>query len=107
MRPVGRVAELGSLGIGALREGFCSFGLQAGVGVVEDFDRHGESMTFRSTDHLERGTSSSFPDFSSSAVLSCRTLFMPNHALQRTRRERRGCSRCVPSAGSLSLGRWT
>ena len=29
----------------------------------------------------------------------------PNHALQRTRRERRGCSRCVPCAGSLSLGR--
>jgi hypothetical protein len=27
----------------------------------------------------------------------------PNHALQRTRRERRGCRRCVPSAGSLSL----
>jgi len=30
---------------------------------------------------------------------------MPNHALQRTRRERRGCNRCVPWAGSLSLGR--
>ena len=29
----------------------------------------------------------------------------PNHALQRTRRERRGCNRCVPCAGSLSLGR--
>src|SRR6266850_4190427 len=30
----------------------------------------------------------------------------PNHALQRlTRRGRRGCSRCVPCAGSLSLGR--
>ncbi len=29
----------------------------------------------------------------------------PNHALQRPRRERRGCSRCVPCAGSLSLGR--
>jgi hypothetical protein len=28
-----------------------------------------------------------------------------NHALQRTRLERRGCSRCVPCAGSLSLGR--
>ena len=27
-----------------------------------------------------------------------------NHALQRTRRERRGCNRCVPCAGSLSLG---
>ncbi len=26
----------------------------------------------------------------------------PNHALQRTRRKRRGCSRCVPWAGSLS-----
>src|SRR5258706_11956554 len=26
-------------------------------------------------------------------------------ALQRTRRERRGCNRCVPCAGSLSLGR--
>jgi hypothetical protein len=30
---------------------------------------------------------------------------MPNHALQRTRRGRRGCNRCVPRAGSLSLGR--
>jgi len=29
----------------------------------------------------------------------------PNHALQRTRRERRGCNRYVPCAGSLSLGR--
>jgi hypothetical protein len=29
----------------------------------------------------------------------------PNHALQRTRRGRRGCSRGVPCAGSLSLGR--
>src|SRR5262249_14801922 len=29
-----------------------------------------------------------------------------NHALQRTRRGRRGCNRCVPCAGSLSLGRW-
>jgi hypothetical protein len=29
----------------------------------------------------------------------------PNHALQRTRRERRGCNPCVPGAGSLSLGR--
>src|SRR5688572_28894943 len=28
----------------------------------------------------------------------------PNHALQRTRRERRGCHRCVPCAGSLSSG---
>jgi hypothetical protein len=28
-----------------------------------------------------------------------------NHTLQRTRRERRGCHRCVPCAGSLSLGR--
>ena len=27
-------------------------------------------------------------------------------ALQRTRRGRRGCNRCVPWAGSLSLGRW-
>ena len=27
-----------------------------------------------------------------------------NHALQRTRRGRRGCNRCVPCAGSLSLG---
>jgi hypothetical protein len=26
------------------------------------------------------------------------------HALQRTRHNRRGCSRCVPCAGSLSLG---
>jgi len=29
----------------------------------------------------------------------------PNHALQRTRRGRRGCNCCVPCAGSLSLGR--
>jgi hypothetical protein len=29
----------------------------------------------------------------------------PNNALQRTRRGRRGCNRCVPCAGSLSLGR--
>ena len=28
-----------------------------------------------------------------------------NHALQRTRRERRGCNRSFPRAGSLSLGR--
>lgn len=28
-----------------------------------------------------------------------------NYALQRTRRERRGYNRCVPCAGSLSLGR--
>jgi hypothetical protein len=26
-------------------------------------------------------------------------------SLQRTRRERRGCNRCVPAAGSLSLVR--
>src|SRR5437667_11923493 len=29
----------------------------------------------------------------------------PNHELQRTRRERRGCNPCVLCAGSLSLGR--
>jgi len=29
----------------------------------------------------------------------------PNHALQRTRRERRGCNRRLPCAGSLSFGR--
>jgi len=28
----------------------------------------------------------------------------PNHALQRTRRERRGCNSRVPCAGSLKLG---
>ncbi len=28
-----------------------------------------------------------------------------NHALQRTRREHRGCNPCVPCAGSLSFGR--
>jgi hypothetical protein len=28
-----------------------------------------------------------------------------NHALQRTRRGRRGCNRRLPCAGSLSLGR--
>jgi hypothetical protein len=33
------------------------------------------------------------------------TLTWPNHALQRTRREHRGCNRGVPRAGSLSLGR--
>jgi hypothetical protein len=33
------------------------------------------------------------------------TPLLPN-ALQRTRRERRGCNRCVPRAGSLSWGRW-
>ena len=32
-------------------------------------------------------------------------MMWPNHALQRTRRERRGCNRSVPRAGSLSLGR--
>ena len=31
--------------------------------------------------------------------------FSHSLALQRTRRERRGCHRCVPCAGSLSLGR--
>src|ERR1044071_2621686 len=30
-----------------------------------------------------------------------------NHVLQRTRRGRRGCHRCVPCAGSLSVGRAT
>jgi hypothetical protein len=29
----------------------------------------------------------------------------PNHALQRTRREHRGCNHCLPCAESLSLGR--
>lgn len=33
------------------------------------------------------------------------TMLTPNHALQRTRRERRGCNRGVPRAESLSLGR--
>ena len=37
--------------------------------------------------------------------LSSRKRPSPNHALQRTRRERRGCSRGIPCAGSLSLGR--
>jgi hypothetical protein len=32
-------------------------------------------------------------------------MLWPNHALQRTRRERRGFNRGVPWAGSLSLGR--
>ena len=31
---------------------------------------------------------------------------MSINALLRTRRERRGCNRCVPWAGSLSLGRY-
>jgi hypothetical protein len=34
----------------------------------------------------------------------------PNHvlhlSLRRPRQERRGCNRCLPSAGSLGLGRW-
>jgi hypothetical protein len=44
-------------------------------------------------------------------ILGCDTSFSwmrhtrPNHALQRTRRGRRGCNRCVPCAGSLSSGR--
>ena len=33
------------------------------------------------------------------------TMTWPNHALQRTQHERRGCNRGVPQAGSLSLGR--
>lgn len=32
-------------------------------------------------------------------------MLRPNHELQRTRRGRRGCNRCVPCAGSLNLGR--
>jgi hypothetical protein len=32
-------------------------------------------------------------------------MMWPNHALQRTRREHHGCNRCLPCAGSLSLGR--
>ena len=32
---------------------------------------------------------------------------MPNHALQRTRHGVAVCNRCVPCAGSLSLGRST
>ena len=39
-----------------------------------------------------------------SSGLDMMTLW-PNHALQRTRRGRRGCNRGVPRAGSLSLGR--
>lgn len=31
----------------------------------------------------------------------CNVIVLANHALQRTRRERRGCNRCVPCAGSL------
>src|SRR4029434_9449982 len=34
---------------------------------------------------------------------TCREAAYLNHALQRTRRERRSCNRCVPCAGSLSL----
>ena len=41
----------------------------------------------------------------SSAQVSSMTRTRPNHALQRTRRVGRGCNRCVPCAGSLSLGR--
>ncbi len=41
-------------------------------------------MSFRSTVHLERGTDSSSLVHSSSAVPLCRTLWMPNQALQAT-----------------------
>src|ERR1041385_2640761 len=34
-----------------------------------------------------------------------RTMMRANHALQRIRRERRGCHHCLPCAGSLSLCR--
>jgi hypothetical protein len=33
------------------------------------------------------------------------TTLWPNHALQRTRHDAVVCNRCVPCAGSLSLGR--
>jgi len=39
------------------------------------------------------------------SLLHFRSGWGANHALQRTRRKRRGCNRCVPCAGSLSLGR--
>jgi len=55
-----------------------------------------ESGCFRrwsSTDHI------------CSPVFCGGTDMRPNHALQRTRRERRGCNPCVPCAGSLSMGR--
>jgi len=39
-----------------------------------------------------------------SAIFDTSLTLWPNHALQRTRRGRRGCNRCVPCAGSLSLG---
>ena len=34
------------------------------------------------------------------------TTATPNHALQRTRPSRSGCSRCLSRAGSLTLGRY-
>ena len=40
-----------------------------------------------------------------SAGIRVVTEVTPNHALQRTRRERRGCNRCVLCAGSQSLHR--
>jgi hypothetical protein len=40
-----------------------------------------------------------------SFMLSYLPTATPDHWLQRTRRERRGCNRCVPCAGSLSFGR--
>jgi len=50
----------------------------------------------RSFQHCSRGYPKYFKNVSHNA---------PNHARQRTRRERRGCNRSVPRAGSLSLGR--
>jgi hypothetical protein len=38
-------------------------------------------------------------------IIGCHNRKWANHALQRTRRGRRGCNRGVPCAGSLSLGR--
>jgi hypothetical protein len=40
------------------------------------------------------------------SLLRRRGGWFANHALQRTRRERRGCNPRIPWAGSLSLGRW-
>jgi hypothetical protein len=39
------------------------------------------------------------------SVVTHPDIHLPNHALQRTRRERGGCDSRVPNAGSLSLSR--
>jgi len=57
-------------------------------------------LPHRSCEHLDR-----LPAVRLFVIDQAMEPLTPNHALQRTRRERRGCNRCVPCAGSLSLGR--